>query len=232
MFNFKKLIFVFFLIFVLAMPSMAFADESIDDLKSGANLNKEVENLLSDSLEGYEYVEYSEPIMENYNGETEVLLGYYIPKKFVEGEIQVADYREYDLWKVYDQGITKSWSYLSNPYFIKSIARGMTYEKSKEISTTITASYDGAFPKASKSAINSAFKISGSGTKKVVEKVTLSGPGKGYSSRDFYYKKGRHTHKVKIVQEHKSNWDGLLWKKTHYASVGVPAVKTYSVDKK
>ncbi|MBQ4870036.1 hypothetical protein IHQ11_26670 [Priestia megaterium] len=140
-------------------------------------------------------------------------------------------YRETTTYKVYDQGITKTWSYLSKPYFIKSIARGMKFEESKETSATISASFSGDIP--SKSAVNRAFGFSASSTKTVRETTTFSGPPKGYSSRDFYYKKGRHTHKVKTVVTVTGNQGrGVIRKTTHYGYVGKPAIKNYSVDKK
>lgn len=189
-----------------------------------------IDSVKSSELEGYEFVELNEPLMEEYDGETEVLIGYFKPIITLGDDASTMDYREYDTWKVYDQGITSKWSYLSRSYFIKSISRGMTYEKSTEVSATISATYEGSYPGGAKSAINSAFKIGGSGTKKVTEKVIFTGPDAGYSSRDFYYQHGRHTHRVKIVQEHRSNWDGILWTKTYYASVGVPAIRQYSED--
>lgn len=203
-----------------------FADEKIPD--------DEIEFLTGDSLDGYNFIELSDPVTENYDGTTEVLLGYYEPIiKKNPNEIGPMDsYREYDTWYVYDQGITQSWSYLSNPYFIMSIARGMTYQKSTEVSTTISGSFSSEIPSASLPTVKSTFGLNSSGSKTVKQTITLSGPGAGYSSRDFYYKKGRHTHKVRIVQEHRSNWDGVLWTKTFYGSVGKPAIQHYSVDRK
>lgn len=92
-----------------------------------------------------------------------------------------------------------------------SIARGMSYEKSTEVSATISGTFSSDIPSKALPKVKSSFGLSASGSKKVTEKVVLSGPDAGYSSRDFYYKQGRHTHKVKIVQEHRSNWDGVLW---------------------
>lgn len=213
---------------------------TVDHVKAETDLtnerisDEEIEFLTGDSLEGYNYIELSEPVVENYDGTTEVLLGYYEPTTVTNpGEIKPMDsYREYDTWLVYDQGITQSWSYLSNPYFIMSIARGMTYEKSTEVSATISGTFSSEIPSASLPSVKSSFGLNSSGSKKVTQKITLSGPDAGYSSRDFYYKKGRHTHKVKIVQQHRSNWDGVLWTKTFYGNVGKPAIKHYSVDRK
>ena len=108
----------------------------------------------------------------------------------------------------------------------------MTYEKTKEVSATIAGTFSSEIPGASLPSVKSAFGLNSSGSKKIIEKVTLSGPGEGYSSRDFYYKEGRHTHQLKIVQEHRSNWDGVLWTKTFYGSVGKPAIQHYSVDRR
>ncbi|KIL77045.1 hypothetical protein [Bacillus badius] len=196
--------------------------------------DEEIEFPTGDDVENYSFVQLSEPITQDYDRNNEVLLGYYEPAAQINSTVvtPMDNYREYDKWYVYDQGITKSWSYLSNPYFIMSIARGMSYEKSKEISATISGTFSKEIPNASLPAVKSAFNLNASGSKKVTEKIVLSGPGSGYSSRDFYYKKGRHTHKIKIVQEHRSNWDGVLWKKTFYGSVGKPAIKHYSVDRR
>lgn len=205
------------------------------DFSDGKIPDEEIESLTGSTLEGYNYIEYTEPVVENYDGTTEVLLGYYEPIELgtEPDEFKPMDnYREYDTWYVYDQGITKSWSYLSNPYFIKSIARGMTYEKTTTVSATISGTFSSDIPNASLPTVKSSFGMTSSGSKTVTEKITLSGPGAGYSSRDFYYQKGRHTHKVKIVQERRSNWDGVLWKKTFYGTVGKPAIKNYSVDRK
>ncbi|WP_113930603.1 hypothetical protein [Bacillus sp. P14.5] len=139
----------------------------------------------------------------------------------------VGDFTYYS-YKVYNQGITKSWSYLSNPYFIISIARGATYKSSIQKSTTISASYSGTIP--SKSAVNQTFGLSASGTKTITFEVSLSGPSGKYNSRDFYYKKGRHTYKVKTVKSKKNKSGKVLSSSTYYGYVGKPAVKHYSVD--
>lgn len=136
-------------------------------------------------------------------------------------------YKTYD---IYDQGITKSWSWLSNPYFIISVARGATYTKSTTVKTSVTASYSGSIP--NKAGVRSKLGISSSNSKSFTVKVTLSGPGKGYSSRDFYYKKGRHTHKIKTVEKVRKKGGKVISTKTHYGYVGVPAIKNYSVDRK
>ncbi|MEC1180194.1 hypothetical protein P9B03_16955 [Metasolibacillus meyeri] len=230
--NLRSLFIVTFLMFIVfgtsshAKAAMDFVDGKIAD--------DEVEFLMGSSLEGYNFIEFSNPITKDYDGTTEVLLGYYEPIiEMNPDEVSPLDnYREYDRWYVYDQGITQSWSYLSNPYFIVSIARGMVYEKSTEVSATISGTFSSEIPNASLPAVKSSFGFNSSGSKKITHKITLSGPDAGYSSRDFYYKQGRHTHKVKIVQEHRSNWDGVLWTKTFYGSVGKPAIQHYSVDRR
>lgn len=164
----------------------------------------------------------------NYNGVDEVYLGEF--DTLSTETTLLRDYREYDTYKVYDQGITTKWSWLSNPYFIISIAKGASYESSREISATISGSISGDFPSGAKTSIFNAFGISASGSKKVSETVKFSGPSGNFSTRDFYYQKGTHRHSVKVVQEHRSNWDGILWTKTYYVSVNVPAIRSFSED--
>lgn len=170
----------------------------------------------------------------NYNGRDEIYLGQF---DFYNGNnrnstntTMLREYREYDRYLVYDKGITEKWNWLSNPYFIISVAKGATYEKSRNISATINASVSGDFPSDAKSSILSSFSIGASGSKTISEKVTFSGPSDNYSSRDFYYQKGTHRHSVKVVREHRSSWDGVLWTKTYYATVDVPGIRTYSED--
>lgn len=165
-----------------------------------------------------------------YDGNSETFLGEFETKN--DDIVPLRDnYHEYDSYYVYDQGITKAWVWLSNPYFIKSVAKGATYEYSVTVSANITASITGNFPAAARGSILSTFGISGSNTKTVTVNVKLSGPDDNHRTRDFYYKKGRNRHKVKIVQKHSSNWDGVLWTKTYYAYVDVPAIYNYSVDR-
>jgi len=106
----------------------------------------------------------------------------------------------------------------------------MVYEKEQEVTATIEASYSGSYPSEAESAINGEFGISASGSKTVRETITFSGPEPPYASRDFYYQKGRHTNDITIIQEHRSNWDGVLWTDSFSAEVGVPAIKTFSED--
>lgn len=205
-----------------------------NDISAKSFSNYEV---LQSELDGYEYIKYNKPIEENHNGRKRLLLGYLKPNDInteimslkTEG-ISPADYREYDTYKVYDYGIIKHWSWLSNDYFLMSIARGMEYSETYTLTKTIAASYSGTFPSEAKSAINSEFGIKASGSKTVSQTIKLSGPSYPYNSRDFYYNHGRHTHEVLVVQEHRSNWDGILWTKNYWIEVGVPAIKHFSKD--
>ncbi|MDY2918574.1 MAG: hypothetical protein SOU08_02915 [Anaerococcus sp.] len=164
-----------------------------------------------------------------YNGVDEVYLGAFDSTD--EDPILLRDnYREYDTYKVYDQGITSKWNWLSNPYFIISIAKGASYESSRTVTATISGNISGNFPSGAKKSIFNAFGMSASGSKTVSEKVYFSGPTGSARTRDFYYQKGTHKHSVKVVQEHRSDWDGVLWTKTYYVSVNVPAIRSYSED--
>ena len=169
-----------------------------------------------------------------YDGKTEVLLGTYTEAPTtLQALIGITPYGsfEYDRWKVYDQGITKKWVSLSRPYFIISVARGMTYKKPETITSTISAKLGGDIPSAAKSKVKSAFNLSASGSKTIKKEITSSDPGKGYSSRDFYYKNGRHRHKIKIVKEHvASEGIGVISTKTYYSTVDIPAIKCYFED--
>lgn len=109
----------------------------------------------------------------------------------------------------------------------------MSYKKSETVSATISSTLSGSVPSDAKGKINSSFGFSWSGTKSVSEEVTFSGPDAGYNSRDFFYKEGRHDHQVKLVQEHWGNQGtGKMWSKEYSCTVGVPAIKAYSVDRK
>ena len=166
-----------------------------------------------------------------YNGVYEVYLGAFDSADTKPTLLRRRDnYREYDTYKVYDQGIIVKWSWLSNPYFIISIAKGSSYESSRIVTATISGSISGNFPSGAKTSIFKAFGISASGSKTVSEKVKFNGPTDNKRTRDFYYQKGTHKHSVKVVQEHRSNWDGVLWTKIYYVSVNVPAIRHYCED--
>lgn len=164
-----------------------------------------------------------------YNGVYEVYLGAF-DSADTKPTLLRDNYREYDTYKVYDQGITVTWNWLSNPYFIISVAKGASYESSRTVTATISGSISGNFPSGAKQSIFNAFGISASGSKTVSEKVIFNGPTDNKRTRDFYYQKGTHKHSVKVVQEHRSNWDGVLWTKIYYVSVNVPAIRHYCKD--
>lgn len=164
-----------------------------------------------------------------YNGVYEVYLGAF-DSADTKPTLLRDNYREYDIYKVYDQGITVKWNWLSNPYFIISVAKGASYESSRTVTATISGSISGNFPSGAKQSIFNAFGISASGSKTVSEKVKFNGPTDNKRTRDFYYQKGTHKHSVKVVQEHRSNWDGVLWTKIYYVSVNVPAIRHYCED--
>lgn len=134
-----------------------------------------------------------------------------------------ATYRYY----TYDEGIVKSWSYLSKPYFIKSVARGETTEETRDVNANIGQKFAGLKGRFLKSA-ETTYGIS----IRLTTKVAFTGPDKGYRSRDFYYKKGRHKHKVRVEKVLKrSGFKGkLIEKKYGYVERG--AVKHYSIDRK
>ncbi|MTI71421.1 MAG: hypothetical protein FH751_14340 [Firmicutes bacterium] len=195
-------------------------------------------NLNDLNNDDYKFVKYQEPVDFLYDGKTVKLLGYYeinnLEKEITNSKeytLYGRAYYEYDRWYVYDHGIVDTWSWLSKPYFVKSIARGETYTKEEDVQVTIKASVSGDYPSESKSAIISAFDFESDFTKTIKETIELSGPDEGYNTRDFYYKKGTHKHKISIVQEHYSNWDGFLYDKDHGDFyVQEPAIKSYSVD--
>lgn len=174
-------------------------------------------------------VNMSQGKLFEYNGVYEVYLGAF-DSADTKPTLLRDNYREYDTYKVYDQGITVKWNWLSNPYFIISVAKGASYESSRTVTATISGSISGNFPSGAKQSIFNAFGISASGSKTVSEKVKFNGPTDNKRTRDFYYQKGTHKHSVKVVQEHRSNWDGVLWTKIYYVSVNVPAIRHYCED--
>lgn len=196
---------VIMLLITIVVPTNVFAQERTDDV-----------NIKNSEL-------------FSYNGANEVYLGAF--NSVDEEQILLRDnYREFDTYKVYDQGITSKWNWLSNPYFIISIAKGASYTGSRIVTATISGKISGNFPSGAKNSIFNAFGISASGSKTISETVHFSGPSGNARTRDFYYQKGTHKHSVKVVQEHRSNWDGVLWTKTYYVSVNVPAIRSYSED--
>lgn len=140
-------------------------------------------------------------------------------------------YFENDDWKVYDLGITKKWVYLSLPYFITSVGRGITDVDNPVIKTTISAHFGADIPEAALSPLKSAFGLTAFGTKTIKTQVIPSQPGEGYNSRDIYYKNGRDRHVIKLVKEHwVSEGIGVVSTSTYYRTIDVPAVKYYFID--
>ncbi|MCI8561830.1 MAG: hypothetical protein HFH03_12050 [Dorea sp.] len=203
-------------VFMLLICSLMFVICSTTTVKAAEKIEEEL--VLS------EYI---------YDGMTEQELGTF--DVYNKSNIQLMDnYREYDRYIVTNQGITKKWSWLSKPYFITSVARGMTKTREETVSATISGAISGTYPSAAKSGICKKAGLNSSLKKTVKKTISVTGPPSNskYSSRDYYYKQGRHTYKFKVVREHRSNWDGVLWKKTYYVNVGIPAIKNYSVDEK
>lgn len=133
-------------------------------------------------------------------------------------------------YKTYDEGIVKQWSYLSRPYFIRSIARGQTVsdETSRKLKVDILQKFSGL----SGGYLDSAELTYGiEVTKKTT--VVFSGPPNGskYKSRDFFYKKGRHKDKVRVVK-YKNRSGHLTYVSKDYGYVEKAALKVYSVNRK
>ncbi len=141
----------------------------------------------------------------------------------VKAKRKPATYRYY----TYDEGIVKSWSYLSKPYFIKSVARGETTEETKKIHASIGQKFSGLKGSFLKSA-ESTYGIS----LEITTKVSFTGPDKGYKSRDFYYKKGRHKHKIRVEKVLKRPFGKKKLIKRKYGYVERGAIKHYSIDRK
>lgn len=211
-------------VFMLLICSMIFATNFTTTVKAS-----EKEGKIETEETGEELI-LSEHI---YDGTTEQELGSF--DVYNKSNIQLLDgYREYDRYIVTNQGITRTWSWLSKPYFITSVARGMTKTREEKVSATIAGTISGSYPPAAKSGIRKEAGLNSSLKKTVKKTISVTGPPSNskYSSRDYYYKQGRHTYKFKVVREHRSNWDGVLWKKTYYVNVGIPAIKNYSVNTK
>ena len=105
---FATVLVMMMLITTMVVPTSVFAEEKTDDI-----------NMRQGEL--FEY-----------NGVDEVYLGAFDYAN-AEPTLLRDNYREYDTYKVYDQGITSKWNWLSNPYFIISIAKGESYESSRTV---------------------------------------------------------------------------------------------------
>lgn len=122
-------------VFMLLICSLMFVICSTTTVKAAEKIEEEL--VLS------EYI---------YDGMTEQELGTF--DVYNKSNIQLMDnYREYDRYIVTNQGITKKWSWLSKPYFITSVARGMTKTREETVSATISGAISGTYPSAAKSGI-------------------------------------------------------------------------------
>lgn len=214
-------------IMLLAIPCTTFAaEEECYDVE-------DITVFIGDDGLEYEYIRYSDPVTYEYDGTTHTLLGT-IQRKQDDNGITTYDYREWTTWSVIDYGIVEKWVDMSDPFFVKSIARGETYEDSIEKTVTISAKAGINIPSGSQSTVNTALKgefslgLTGSYSRKIT--ITLSGPTDA-NTRTFYYKKGYHKHNITIIEELRSNWDGLIRETPHENCYGYePAVRSYSED--
>ncbi|WP_312280523.1 hypothetical protein [Oscillibacter sp.] len=183
------------------------------------------------------FVRYSKPAEFEYDGNRCIVLGYYTPtasQRVANGYV-VNDYHETTRWYVSDYGITHKWAVESNPYFVRSVARGETVTASVEKTVSLSAKYGTGIPSDSKSAVLSAlagdFSVTASGSYKHTITIALSGPNGSANSRDFYYKTGYHKHNITVTKEVRSNWDGVI-STTEYKNLDgyEPAVRSYSDD--
>lgn len=215
-------------IMIFSIPCTAFAAASSTE-------SEIVSTFIGEDGYEYEYIQYSEPVTYAYDGSTHTLLAT-IRRKPSDNANSTRDYHEYTSWSVIDYGIVQSWVSMSNPYFVKSIARGETYEETIEKKVTIDTKAGISIPSGSQSTVNKALKgdfslgLTGSYSKRIT--ITLSGPtDAAYNTRTFYYKLGYHKHNITVVEELRSNWDGLLKRTEHKNCYGFePAVRSYSVD--
>lgn len=148
----------------------------------------------------YKYTKLSNPVSFAKGEQPAVVLGYI---EVLNSEIMPLDeYHESTVYTIIDYGIDQFWVDMSKPFFIRSVARGETYEKSKGYTVSINAKYDGNMPSGAKNMVQNAMKgkftISFSGSYTVKETIMLSGPDEGYSSRTFFYLKGYHQHDLEI----------------------------------
>ena len=215
------------LIVLLSIPCTTFA--------TGAPIEGEVITTFigEDGLE-YEYIKYSNPVSYAYDGTTHTLLGT-IRRKTSDDGITTRDYREWTEWSIIDYGIVDSWVNMSNPYFVRSVARGEIVEEEVTKTVNLGVKTGVNIPSGSQSAVNTAlkgdFSIGWTGSYSQRISIQLSGPDYPYNTRTFYYKTGYHKHDITVIEERRSNWDGLLYEKVHENCYGYePAVRSYSED--
>ena len=182
----------------------------------------------------YEYVQYAKPVTYEYDGTRCTSLGKIRPKQ--ASEIQpLTDYREWKEYEIIDYGIVDDWMYMSNPYFITSVAKGEIVEGSVEKKVSMSARSGINIPAGSQNALNKAlrgeFSLTGSGSYTTTISIRLSGPEDGMNTRSFYYRTGYHKHNITIVEKYYSNWDGLMSEEEYDNCYGYePAVQYYSED--
>ena len=229
--------FMLALILAMSLSVSAFAADN-NDSPSDIPQNATVTTFVGDDGLVYEYIQYAEPVSYAYDGTTHTLLGV-LRRQENKSAIMTRDYRDWKEWKVIDNGIEQSWVFMSKPYFVKSIARGETYQKSVEKAVSISPKAGISIPAGCQPTVNKAlkgeFSLSLTGSYKKTITITLSGPDDDSSNntRTFYYKLGYHKHNLTIIETLRSNWDGVIKETTHKNCYGYePAVKSYSEDSK
>lgn len=142
-------------------------------------------------------------------------------------------YREWTEYIVTEVGETASRVWLGSTYYIASIAKGMTYTESQEVSSTVTAVMQTTVSSGAMSKIRLLYGLSSTNTKTVRTTVELTGPESWspYNTRVYYYRPIRNRRKVKIVTNYRSNWDGIISTTISYAYIDVPAIETWSVGR-
>lgn len=214
----KKKIFTMLFAFLLVFSGFS----SIQAEELSGNVQTDLDNNVEEVL-------YDEPL---YMGTSE-----YYPEGDVRGNVEVIEPdciacgTPHYVYTIYDMGITQTWTWLSNPYFVRSVARGESYTESQEVSASVTATFDGTWNTGQKQALAGKWGLSSTYSKKVTKTINFSGPADGYSSRSFYYKKGLHKHKLKIVEKF---YDSGVLKSTkeYYKYANEPAIYSYSQDYK
>lgn len=224
----KILCFLLAVNMVFSIPCIAFAGEATPE-------GEVIGTFIGEDGYEYEYIQYSNPVTYTYDGTTHTLLAT-VRRKPSDNANLTRDYYEYTTWSVIDNGIVQSWVFMSNPYFVKSIARGEVYEESVDKDVSIAAKAGVNIPIGSQSIVNETlegeFSLGLTGKYYKTITIRLSGPtDAAYNTRTFYYKLGYHKHNITIIEKLYSNWDGLLKETEHTNCYGYePAVQSYSED--
>lgn len=178
------------------------------------------------------FTKINEPINEEYDGKKEVLLGYYtLRNNALLSDAKFGNnHREYDVFKIYDQGIIESFANPCNKQYIDSVSKGMKKKQSPKVKTTVYANLNFSYPNGSLPAIKSVFNLNAKGAKTIIDKVAVYPPDDDspYNLRAFYYYHANHMHQIKIIKEHCSNCDGIISSDTFYSKIGEPVVKIVS----